>query len=100
MFESADTERQQDQRSEFGHTIDKPDDEAAPKSDWFKKPNKPSTPDRARNDGKSINSRPPQKWISNIAKARQPPRSFDELMSCNTPIKSQRSGIPLWGATS
>ncbi|GKF45081.1 hypothetical protein Tco_0131633, partial [Tanacetum coccineum] len=27
---------------------------------------------------------PPQKWISNIAKARQPPRSFDELMS--TPI--------------
>nr|GEY74481.1 hypothetical protein [Tanacetum cinerariifolium] len=48
------------------------------------KPNKPLTPDRAWNDGKSIDFRPPHKWISNIAKARQPPRTFDELMS--TPI--------------
>ncbi|GJY53725.1 hypothetical protein Tco_0445389 [Tanacetum coccineum] len=32
----------------------------------------------------SIDSRPPQKWISNIAKARKPPRTFNELMS--TPI--------------
>ncbi|GJZ25110.1 hypothetical protein Tco_0562569 [Tanacetum coccineum] len=47
--------------------------------DWFKKPNKPLTPDRAWNDGKSIDSRPPRKWISNIAKARQPPRIFVEL---------------------
>nr|GEU79532.1 reverse transcriptase domain-containing protein [Tanacetum cinerariifolium] len=70
--------------SEFGHTIDKPDIKAAPKSDWFKKPKKPSTPDRAWNDGKSIDFRPPQKWIINIAKERQPPRTFDELMS--TPI--------------
>ncbi|GJR49627.1 hypothetical protein Tco_1400148 [Tanacetum coccineum] len=52
--------------------------------DWFKKPNKPLTPDRAWNDGKSIDSKPPQKWISNIAKARQPPRTFHKLMS--TPI--------------
>nr|GEV73551.1 hypothetical protein [Tanacetum cinerariifolium] len=28
----------------------------------------------------SLNLRPPQKWISTIAKARQPPRTFDELM--------------------
>ncbi|GJR97301.1 reverse transcriptase domain-containing protein [Tanacetum coccineum] len=75
VFEAADTKMQQDQRSEFGHTVDKPDGEAAPKSDWFKKPNKPSTPDRAWNDGKSIDFKPPQKWISNIAKARQPPRT-------------------------
>nr|GEV49097.1 hypothetical protein [Tanacetum cinerariifolium] len=52
--------------------------------DWFKKPNKPSTPDRTWNDGNYINSRPPQKWFSNISKARQPPHTFDELMS--TPI--------------
>nr|GEY63951.1 hypothetical protein [Tanacetum cinerariifolium] len=52
--------------------------------DWFKKPNKPLTTDRTWNDGKSIDSRPPQKWISNINKASQPPRTFDELMS--TPI--------------
>ncbi|GJS18082.1 hypothetical protein Tco_0412554 [Tanacetum coccineum] len=84
VFEAADTKMQQDQRSEFGHPVDKPDGEAALKSDWFKKPNKPSTPDRAWNDGKSIDFRQPQKWISNIANARQPPRTFDELMS--TPI--------------
>nr|GEZ14519.1 hypothetical protein [Tanacetum cinerariifolium] len=38
-------------------------------------PNKPPTPDRAWNDGNSANSRPPQKWISNTAKARKPPRT-------------------------
>nr|GEZ83179.1 hypothetical protein [Tanacetum cinerariifolium] len=75
---------QQDQRSEFAHMDDQPDDEAAPKHDWFKKPNKPPTPNRARNKAKFINFRPPQTWINNIAKARQPPRTFDELMS--TPI--------------
>ncbi|GKA65276.1 hypothetical protein Tco_0764983, partial [Tanacetum coccineum] len=63
---------------------DQPNVEATPIDDWFKKPNKPSTPDHAWNDRKSIDSRPPQKWISNIAKARPPPRTFDELMS--TPI--------------
>nr|GEW84464.1 hypothetical protein [Tanacetum cinerariifolium] len=52
--------------------------------DWFKKPNKPLTPNRAWNDGKSIDSRQPQKWINNISKARKPPHTFDELMS--TPI--------------
>ncbi|GKC61947.1 hypothetical protein Tco_1089545 [Tanacetum coccineum] len=67
-----------------GHTEDQPNVEENLMDDWFKKPNKPPTPDRAWNDGKSIDSRPPQKWISNIAKARQPPRTFNELMS--TPI--------------
>ncbi|GKB45630.1 hypothetical protein Tco_0896383 [Tanacetum coccineum] len=67
-----------------GDTKDQPNVEATLMDDWFKKPKRPLTPDRAWNDGKSIDSRPPQKWISNIAKARQPPRTFDELMS--TPI--------------
>nr|GEU44090.1 hypothetical protein [Tanacetum cinerariifolium] len=84
VFKAADTEMQQDQGSEFGHTIDKPDGKAASKSDWFTKPNKPPTSNRAWNDGKYIDFRPHQKWISNIAKARQPPRTFDELIS--TPI--------------
>nr|GEW45113.1 hypothetical protein [Tanacetum cinerariifolium] len=57
---------------------------ATPMDDWFKKPNKPLNPDRPWNDRKSIDSRSPHKWISNISKARQPPRTFDELMS--TPI--------------
>nr|GEZ68072.1 hypothetical protein [Tanacetum cinerariifolium] len=48
------------------------------------KPDKPLTLDRAWNKSKSVNSRPPQKWINTIAKAKQPPRTFDELMG--TPI--------------
>ncbi|GJY11012.1 hypothetical protein Tco_0379197 [Tanacetum coccineum] len=75
---------QQDQGNESGHLDDQPDNEAAPKHDWFQTPDKPQTPDRAWNKTKSIDSRPPQKWISTIAKARQPPRMFNELM--DTPI--------------
>nr|GEU57114.1 hypothetical protein [Tanacetum cinerariifolium] len=47
---------------------------------WFQKLDKPPTPDRPWNKSKFIDFRPPQKWISTIAKARQPPRMFDELM--------------------
>nr|GEV94245.1 hypothetical protein [Tanacetum cinerariifolium] len=68
-----------------GEIKDQPNVEATPMDDWFKKPNKPPTLDHPWNDGKSINSKPPQKWISNIAKVTQPPRMFDELMS--TPIE-------------
>nr|GEY35708.1 hypothetical protein [Tanacetum cinerariifolium] len=59
---------------------DQPDNEAAPKHDWFQKPNKPPTPDYAWHKSKSINFRPPQKWISTIAKERQTPHTFDELI--------------------
>ncbi|GJW16522.1 hypothetical protein Tco_0023958 [Tanacetum coccineum] len=72
--------KEQDQGNESGHLDDKPDNEADPKHDWFWLTDKPPTPDRAWNKSKSIDSRPPQKWISTIAKARQPPRTFDELM--------------------
>ncbi|GKA81201.1 hypothetical protein Tco_0787893, partial [Tanacetum coccineum] len=50
----------------------------------FKKPERHSTPDSDWNVRKSIDSRPPQTWISKIAQAEKPPLSFDELMS--TPI--------------
>nr|GEW14902.1 hypothetical protein [Tanacetum cinerariifolium] len=70
------------------HIDDQPDNEAAPKHDWFQKPNKPPTPCRAWNISKSINFRLPQKWICTIAKEcykeKQPPRTFNELMG--TPI--------------
>ncbi|GJV91367.1 hypothetical protein Tco_1539180 [Tanacetum coccineum] len=82
VFETADIEMPQDQE---GDTEDQPNVEATPMDDWFKKPNKPPTPNRPWNYRKSIDSRLPHKWISNIAKARQPPRTFDELMS--TPIE-------------
>ncbi|GJV43592.1 hypothetical protein Tco_1428128 [Tanacetum coccineum] len=83
VFEAADTEMQYDQWNEFGHLDDQPDDESAPSNDWFKKPEKPPTPDRPWNKGKAIDSRP-QTWINNIAKTRQPPCMFNELLS--TPI--------------
>nr|GEW08587.1 hypothetical protein [Tanacetum cinerariifolium] len=60
---------------------DQPDNEVAHKHDWFQKPNKPLTHDRAWNKSKSVDFRPPQKWISTIAKARQPPCTFNELIS-------------------
>nr|GEZ51658.1 hypothetical protein [Tanacetum cinerariifolium] len=46
-FEAVDTEMQQDQGNESGHMDDQPDNEAAPKHNWFQKPDKPPTPDRA-----------------------------------------------------
>ncbi|GJV19684.1 hypothetical protein Tco_1368704 [Tanacetum coccineum] len=83
-FEAADTEIQMDQGNESGHLDDQPNNEVALKHDCFQTLDKPPTPDHAWNKSKSIDSQPPQKWISTIAKARQPPRTFDELM--DTPI--------------
>ncbi|GKD76870.1 hypothetical protein Tco_1339491 [Tanacetum coccineum] len=51
------------------------------RNDWFKKPEKPLNVDLPWDKGKAIDSRPPQTWINNIAKARQPPSTFDELLS-------------------
>nr|GEU69612.1 retrovirus-related Pol polyprotein from transposon TNT 1-94 [Tanacetum cinerariifolium] len=78
VFKTTNTEMPQDQG---GDTEDQPNVETTPMDDWFKKPNKPLTLDHAWNDKKFIDSRPPQKWISNIAKESQPPRTFNELMS-------------------
>ncbi|GJR90725.1 hypothetical protein Tco_0214736 [Tanacetum coccineum] len=81
VFEIVDTEIPQDQG---GDTEDQPNVEATPMNDWFKKPDRPPTPDPNWNATKSFDSRPPQKWLSKIAQAEKPPLTFDELMS--TPI--------------
>nr|GEY93007.1 hypothetical protein [Tanacetum cinerariifolium] len=52
--------------------------------DWFKKPERPLTPDSNWNARKSVDFRQPQTWISRIAQAEKPPLTFDELM--RTPI--------------
>ncbi|GJW86421.1 hypothetical protein Tco_0161761 [Tanacetum coccineum] len=57
---------------------------SASKHDWFKKPERSSTPDSNWNARKTIDFRRPQTWISRIAQAEKPPLTFDELMS--TPI--------------
>ncbi|GJV66499.1 hypothetical protein Tco_1482008 [Tanacetum coccineum] len=85
VFETANTEMPKDQGDDLGNTEDQPNVEEATKYDWFKKPERPPTPDRDWNAGKQIDFRPPQTWISKIAKAGKPPLTFNELMS--TPIK-------------
>nr|GEZ86408.1 hypothetical protein [Tanacetum cinerariifolium] len=74
----------QNQGQDMGNTDDQPNVEAAPKRDWFKKPERPPTPDSNWNVRKTIDFRPPQTWISKIAQAEKPHISFDELIS--TPI--------------
>nr|GEY32426.1 hypothetical protein [Tanacetum cinerariifolium] len=54
VFKAVDITMQHDQESKFGHTYDQPNVEADPKHDWFKKPNKPPTPDRAWNTTKFL----------------------------------------------
>ncbi|GJV31480.1 hypothetical protein Tco_1391880, partial [Tanacetum coccineum] len=53
IFETSNTEMPQDQG---GDIEDQHNVEATPMDDWFKKPNKSSTPDCPCNDGKSIDS--------------------------------------------
>ncbi|GKF66936.1 hypothetical protein Tco_0193453, partial [Tanacetum coccineum] len=67
VFKIVDTEMTQDQGDNMGNTEDQPNVEEASKHDWFKKPEKSPTPDRDWNDGKQIDFRPPQTWISKIA---------------------------------
>ncbi|GJR28175.1 hypothetical protein Tco_1104407 [Tanacetum coccineum] len=71
----------QDQGGNLGNTKDQPNVEEASKHDWFKKLERPPTPDPDWNTRKSIDFRPPQTWISRIAQAEKPPLTFDELMS-------------------
>ncbi|GKB87744.1 hypothetical protein Tco_0960016 [Tanacetum coccineum] len=84
VFETTDTEMPHNQGGDLGNTDDQPNIEATSRDDWFKKPERPQTPDSDWNATKSIDFKPPQTWISKIAKAEKPPLTIDELMS--TPI--------------
>ncbi|GJR77610.1 hypothetical protein Tco_0089975, partial [Tanacetum coccineum] len=75
---------QKNQEFDTGNNDEQPDDETAPKNDWFKKPERPLTPDPDWNKRQQVDFRPPQTWISVTARAEKPPTSFDELM--DTPI--------------
>ncbi|GJS31329.1 hypothetical protein Tco_0491949, partial [Tanacetum coccineum] len=60
---------------------DQPNVEAASKHDWFKKLERPLTPNLDWNARKTIDFRPPQAWINGISHAKKPPLTFDELIS-------------------
>nr|GFA58314.1 hypothetical protein [Tanacetum cinerariifolium] len=52
--------------------------------DELGKPERPPTPDPDWNKRQHVDFRPPQTWISQVARAKEPTTSFDELL--NTPI--------------
>ncbi|GKE62348.1 hypothetical protein Tco_1512715 [Tanacetum coccineum] len=54
----------------MGNTDKLPVVKADPK-DWFKKLEKPPTPDPKWNECKIVNSKPTQKWLSDLAKAEK-----------------------------
>ncbi|GJU52342.1 hypothetical protein Tco_1226056 [Tanacetum coccineum] len=60
VFEAADTEMPLNQGDDLGNTDDQPNVEAASRDDWFKKPERPLTPNSDYNTTKTINFRPPQ----------------------------------------
>ncbi|GKA94682.1 hypothetical protein Tco_0816720 [Tanacetum coccineum] len=75
---------QQDQEFVTGNNDDQPADKEVSKADWFKQPERPPTPDSDWNRRQHVDFRPPQTWISQVAHAKEPLSSFDELI--NTPI--------------
>ncbi|GJW83740.1 hypothetical protein Tco_0156885 [Tanacetum coccineum] len=59
VFETVDTEMPHNQGSDLGNTDDQSNVKATSKFDWFKKPERPPTPDPDWNAKKSIDFRPP-----------------------------------------
>ncbi|GKB87067.1 hypothetical protein Tco_0959339 [Tanacetum coccineum] len=51
------------------------------KSTWFKEPPRPPTPDPEWNKGKAIEVGLEQNWVNDLANAKNPPLTFDDLIS-------------------
>ncbi|GKC84223.1 hypothetical protein Tco_1139940 [Tanacetum coccineum] len=75
---------QKNQEFDTCNNNEQPDNEAASKNDWFKKPERPPTPDPDWNKRQQMDFQPAQTWISVTAHAEKPPTLFNELM--DTPI--------------
>ncbi|GKE47128.1 hypothetical protein Tco_1478386, partial [Tanacetum coccineum] len=83
VFEAGDTQGLHNFREDMGNTDEPPVVNVDPK-DWFKKSERPPTSDPEWNDCKIVDNKPPQKWLSDIAEAKKPSKTFYDLMS--TPI--------------
>ncbi|GJW87014.1 hypothetical protein Tco_0162354 [Tanacetum coccineum] len=70
----------QDQEFNTGNIDEQSADKEVSKADWFKKPKRPPNLDSDWNKRQQVDSRPPQTWISQVAHAKEPHASFDELM--------------------
>ncbi|GKC40673.1 hypothetical protein Tco_1053057 [Tanacetum coccineum] len=80
VFEAKDTQGPQNLGEDTCNTDEPPVVNVDPK-DWFKKPKRPPTPDPKWNEGKSVENKPTQKWLSDLAKEEKPSKTFDDLMS-------------------
>nr|GEY50431.1 hypothetical protein [Tanacetum cinerariifolium] len=58
---------------------EQPADKEVTKADWFKKPERPPTPDLDWSKRHQVDFQPTQTWISQAALAEEPPTSFDEF---------------------
>nr|GEV85936.1 integrase, catalytic region, zinc finger, CCHC-type, peptidase aspartic, catalytic [Tanacetum cinerariifolium] len=74
-----DSGKQQDQEFVTRDNDEQPADKEVTKAEWFKKPERPPTPDPDWSKRRKVDFRPPQTWISQVAHAKEPPTSFDEL---------------------
>ncbi|GJW60385.1 hypothetical protein Tco_0109720 [Tanacetum coccineum] len=74
-----DSGMQQDQEFVMGDNDEQPADKEVTKADWFKKLERPPTPNPNWSKRQQVDFRPPQTWISQVAHAKEPPTSFDEL---------------------
>nr|GEW47047.1 hypothetical protein [Tanacetum cinerariifolium] len=75
---------QQHQEFDTSNNDEQPAEKEVSKADWFKKPEQLPTPDPDWNKRQHVDFWPPQTWISQVAHAKEPTTSFDELL--NTPI--------------
>ncbi|GJS49933.1 hypothetical protein Tco_0600054 [Tanacetum coccineum] len=80
VFEAEDTQVPHNLGEDMGTTDEPPIVNVYPK-DWFKKPERPPTPDPEWNECKPVDNKPTQKWLSDLAKAEKPSKTFDDLMS-------------------
>ncbi|GJT39908.1 hypothetical protein Tco_0939773 [Tanacetum coccineum] len=74
-----DSGMQQDQEFVTGDNDEQPTDKEVTKADWFKKPERPPTLDPDWSKRRQVDFRPPQTWISQVARADEPPTSFDKF---------------------
>ncbi|GKA14489.1 hypothetical protein Tco_0694135 [Tanacetum coccineum] len=82
LFEDGDTQGPQNHREDTGITDEPPVVNVDPKN-WFKKPERPPTPDRERNKGKSVENKPTQKWLSNLVMTSNNIYFITSLIPCN-----------------
>ncbi|GJU92483.1 hypothetical protein Tco_1304906 [Tanacetum coccineum] len=74
------TDMPMDQGEDLGKTDEQPNDEDVLKNDWYKKSRSDTSPNLEWNEGKSVDDRPGQSWLCDMAKATKPPLTFDELI--------------------